>query len=128
MLNWLDKLSTHFNQPQEEEQVKIFLHALRNNTIYQIDTAMERCLNELQFVPKLAEVHQRMPEQRYAPENPAAFVKNGPDTLDLIRPFAREICPGYDKLDSVRDSKQIHDIFALATKAYHKSLLESFSR
>lgn len=124
----MDKLGTHFNQPQDEEQIKIFLHALRNCTAYQVDHAFERCMNECEFMPKLADVHKRMPEQRHAPENPAAFVKNGPDTLELIRPFARELCPGYDQLDPVRDSKKIHDTFALATKAYHKSLLESFSR
>lgn len=63
VLSWIDRLSTHFNQPQDEEQIKIFLHALRVNTVWQVNKAFERCLNECQFMPKLADVHQRMPEQ-----------------------------------------------------------------
>ena len=53
VLSWIDRLSTHFNQPQDEEQIKIFLHAFRVNTVWQVNKAFERCLNECQFMPKL---------------------------------------------------------------------------
>src|SRR5882757_1432775 len=78
VLRWMDKLGTHFNQPQDEEQINIFLHALRNCTAYQVDHAFERCMNECEFMPKLADVHKRMSDQRYPAENPAAYVLNGP--------------------------------------------------
>lgn len=89
----MDKLGTHFNQPQDEEQIKIFLHALRNCTAYQVDHAFERCMNECEFMPKLADVHKRMSDQRYPAENPAAYVLNDPPIQDLVRPFAEEAAP-----------------------------------
>jgi hypothetical protein len=99
VLSWVGKLASHFGVGLEEDQVKIFTHALRNNTTYQVDIAFDRCLNECQFMPRLADVHQRMPEMRWPPENPGAFVLNGRPILDLVREVAREIEPNYDKLD-----------------------------
>jgi hypothetical protein len=112
ILEWIDRLSTHFNSPQDEEQIKIFLHALRNNTVYQVHLGFERCLNECQFMPKLADVHARMPEQRYATENPGRFFQKKP-LLDIIRPIAEEICMevcGCEYLD-LQDAKQIEFLF-----------------
>ncbi len=63
VLGWIEKLSTHFNQPQDEEQIKIFLHALRDCSVQQVNRAFERCLNECEFMPKLSQVHDRMPER-----------------------------------------------------------------
>jgi hypothetical protein len=61
IIEWIEKLSLHFNSPQDEEQIGIFTRALERNTFRQIDAAFERCLNECMFMPKLADVHQRMP-------------------------------------------------------------------
>jgi len=47
-------------------------------------------MNECEFMPKLADVHKRMSDQRYPAENPAAYVLNGPPIQDLVRPFAEE--------------------------------------
>src|SRR5260221_11385858 len=91
VIDQVEKLAAHFKSPQDDGQIKIFVDALQNCTVYQIDTAFERCLNECEFMPKLVDVHKRMPEQRYPPENPARFVQQEP-ILDVIRPIAREIC------------------------------------
>lgn len=122
VLGWIEKLSAHFNQPQDEDQVKIFLNALRNSTIYQVDVAFERCLNECQFMPKLADVHARMPEQKNKPENPAAFRIYFPPMVDLIRPICREIHAEYDKLDVLTKdgATAIKDINAQAMQLYYK--------
>jgi hypothetical protein len=106
----------HFGATQDEDQIKIFVHALRSNTIYQIDQAFERCLNECQFMPRLADVHQRMPEQKWAPENPAAFVLNGSPTLDLVREVAREMFPNYKQLEG----KELHDAAAAANRERYR--------
>lgn len=126
ILEWIDKLSTHFKSPQDEGEIKIFLHALQNCTTYQVEQAFERCLNECTFMPKLAEVHKRMPEQRYPAENPGRFVQQEP-ILDVIRPIAREICVRltgreYDDLDTIRDRQLIHDVFAEANRERYRRM------
>ena len=122
---WIDKLSTHFGTPQDDEQIKIFIHALERNTSYQIDQAFERCLNECQFMPKLSEVHHRMPEEKWPRENPAAFVTSGPNVLDLVRPIAIEICKAntgreYEELDTIQDAPLIHQVFAEANRERYR--------
>jgi hypothetical protein len=120
IVEWIDKLSTHFASPQDEEQINIFLHALRMCTIYQVEQAFTRCLNECTFMPRLADVHQRMPEQRYPPSNPGLFTQSRP-ILEELRPLAREVCKevtgrDYDTLDGRDDERLIHDIFAEAQR------------
>lgn len=124
MLAWLEKLTSHFGASQDEEQIEIFLHALRNSTIYQVDIAFDRCLNECQFMPKLADIHAKMPEQRYAPENPAGFVLNGPPVLDLVREVAREICPEYNSLDATNPEqrKKIYDVCFAANRLRYERM------
>lgn len=91
IVEWLDELSTHFNAPQDEEQIGIFLHALEHCSIYQVDEAFKRCLNECEFMPKLAQVHAKMPEQK-DPPGKGMFTQKTP-VIDLNRPIAVEICP-----------------------------------
>jgi len=86
----VNKLAAHFNVQLDDDQINIFVHALRNSTVYQVEHAFERCLNECEFMPKLSDVHKRMSDQRYPAENPAAYVLNGPPIQDLVRPFAEE--------------------------------------
>lgn len=93
MLQWVSKLAAHFNTQLDDDQINIFVHALRNSTVYQVEHAFERCLNECEFMPKLSDVHKRMSDQRYPAENPAAYVLNGPPIQDLVRPFAEEAAP-----------------------------------
>lgn len=127
VLECVDRLSTHFNAPQEEDQINIFVHALRDCTPYQIEESFDRCLNECQFMPKLADVHQRMPEQRYPAENPGRFVVHEPPILDVIRPIAEEICKGmtgreYRELDTIKDAKRIEEVFAEANRERYRRM------
>lgn len=64
ILGWLSRLGKHFGTELTEDQIGIFLHALRDNSPRQINTAFGRCLNECSFMPKLAELHQRMPDEQ----------------------------------------------------------------
>ena len=68
ILGWLSRLSKHFGVELDEGQLEIFLHALRANSKHQINTAFGRCLNECNFMPKLAELHQRMPDEAFGTE------------------------------------------------------------
>jgi len=117
ILEWLKKLSRHFSVELSEDQLEIFTHALRNCTTYQVAQGFERCLNECQFMPKLADFHQRMPEQRFPPENPGRFVQQKP-LLDIVRPIAREISVRMTgkEYDELEDHKVIHEVFAEATR------------
>lgn len=121
ILSWLQKLSKHFGVELTEDQVEIFAHALKDSTVHQVDEAFERCLNECEFMPRLAQVHSRMPEQKYPSENPGRFVKVGPDLPDLVRPIAEEICMEfcgreYKELKTFEDAKLIHDVSAAANR------------
>jgi len=121
--NWLVKLAAHFNVELGEEQVDIFTSALRENTRYQIDEAFNRCLNECQFMPKLSDVHQKMPEEKQDLGTSWNFVLNGPSSLDRIRPIAEEICKDvtgreYKELDHnvPGDARLIHDLLFQANR------------
>ena len=96
----------------------MFTHALRNNTTYQVEIGFERCLNECEFMPRLADLHKRMPEERWAPENPAAFLKNGPDTLELVRAVAREIYPNLDSMSG----RELRDAFFVANRLRYERM------
>lgn len=118
VLNWVSKLAAHFNVAMDDDQVKIFTHALRNNTTYQADIAFDRCLNECEFMPKLHDVHERMPEQRWAPENPAAFVLNGRPVIDLVREIARELFPNLDQMQN----EELRDAFFVANRVRYERM------
>jgi hypothetical protein len=115
ILNWLSTLGKHFKTELSEDEINIFLKALQNSTSYQLDKAFDTCLNNCLFMPKLAEVHKRMPEQKWPPENPGKFVLNGPPTLDLIRPFVTPLP------DSASD-QEIMEAWAEGTRRRYKAI------
>src|SRR5256885_15483769 len=126
---WLAKLATHFGAELGEEQISIFTHALRNNTAYQIDEAFDRCLNECEFMPKLADVHKRMPEQQYPRENSGKFVLGGRPILDLVRPIAKEICKemtdrDYDSLNAMilEETSMLFNVCAAANRLRYERM------
>ena len=127
ILNWLQKLSKHFGVELTEEQVEIFAHALKDCTAYQVNEAFDRCLNECDFMPKLAQVHARMPEQKYAAENPGRFIIYDPPVPDVVRPIAEEICMEfcgreYKDLDTFADARLIHDVMAAANRIRYERM------
>lgn len=115
ILNWLSTLSKHFKTELSEDEINIFVKALRNATSYQLDTAFDACLNTCLFMPKLAEVHKRMPEQKWPAENPGKFVLNGPPTLDLIRHY---VIP----LPNSASDFEIMEAWAEGTHRFHKAI------
>jgi hypothetical protein len=126
VIDQVERLSAHFKSPQDEGQIKIFVDALQNCTVYQIETAFERCLNECEFMPKLVNVRERMPEQRYPPENPGRFTQQEP-ILDITRRIAREICKRmtgreYDDLDTIRDRQLITEVFTEAARERYRRM------
>jgi len=84
---WLRKLSAHFHVELTVEQIEVFLDELVANSDYQIQTAFERCLNECMFMPKLREVHDKIPEDREPQKIWKPQVST--PTLELVRPYAR---------------------------------------
>ena len=77
ILDWTIKLSLHFGVDLNDEQLKIFTHAFRKNTRTQINVAFSRCLNECLFMPKLKEIHERMPEpEQYRSEKTGEMMNN----------------------------------------------------
>lgn len=116
---WCEKLSAHFNFDLTEEQIEIFMEGLVKDSDYQIETAFERCLNECTFMPKLREVHEKMPERREASTTTGAYVRTGPPIADLNRPIAEKLCVllhgrRYATIDCVTEGKLIQDLFRKA--------------
>jgi len=117
ILEWVNRLALHFGATLEDEQLKIFLHALKDNTTYQIEIAFDRCLNECSFMPKLAEVHERMPVEKW-PRRDVGFVQQRP-ILDVVRDVVYEIRPDYD---SMTDPKEIAELFARANRLRYERM------
>lgn len=122
VIDQVERLAQHFKSPQDEGQIKIFVDALQSKTVYQIETAFDRCLNECEFMPKLVNVRERMPEQRYPPENPGKFVVQGRPILDEIREIVLELYPKYWDLDPIEDKQHIHDLFAQANRERYRRM------
>lgn len=122
VIDQVERLAQHFKSPQDEGQIKIFVDALQSKTVYQIQTAFDRCLNECEFMPKLVNVRERMPEQRYPPENPGKFVVRDKPILDEVRAIVLEMYPDYWKLDTIEDKHKIHDLFAAANRERYRRM------
>lgn len=122
ILAGLEKLQTHHKVILEQSEIDVFLDRLKGYTTYQIDTALERCLDEVKFMPKMPEVRERIPEQRYPAENPGRFVIHGKPLLDEIRAIVLETYPKYWDLDPVKDKQIIHDLFAAANRERYRRM------
>lgn len=122
ILSGLEKLQTHHGKVLEQDQIDIFVDRLKNYTKYQVDTAMQRCLDECDFMPKLPEVRARIPEQRYPAENPGRFVVHERPLLDEIRAIVLETYPKYWDLDPIKDKQVIHDLFAAANRERYRRM------
>lgn len=126
ILEWLGRLSKHFGTELDEGQIEIFLHALQKCSPYQVTTAFEACLNECEFMPRLAQIHERMPEQRNPPGT-GEFVTHAPPLLDVVRPIAEEICKEFtgmefNDLDAFKYPKLRHDLFGAANRLRYERM------
>jgi hypothetical protein len=65
---WVTKCGQHFRVELTEADFEIFADALRGVELWRIRKAFERCLNECEFMPKLADVWSKMPEAEPEPK------------------------------------------------------------
>lgn len=68
MVLCVTKCAQHFRAEVNEADFEIFIYALRDEELWRIEKAFERCLNECQFMPKLADVWKFMLEKEPEPQ------------------------------------------------------------
>lgn len=95
------------------------MEGLVKDSDYQIEQGFERCLNECTFMPKLREVHEKMPERREPSTSTGAYIRTGPPIADLNRSLAEKLCfllhgRRYSTLDVVTEGKLVEDLFRKA--------------
>jgi len=76
---WLILCATHFRVDLNDAEIAIYQHALRGIEPGRLDTAFQRCLRECEFMPKLVDVCNRLPEAQEPPQHTAPieeFVKD----------------------------------------------------
>lgn len=66
VLGWLRKLATNYRVELTDKDPEFWLDVLPSWSDYQINTAFALCMKECLFFPHLADVIQRMPEDRQA--------------------------------------------------------------
>lgn len=59
----LSKCSLHFRQELTDVDFEIYLSGLRTFSAERISESLERCLKECEFMPKLKEICDRMPQE-----------------------------------------------------------------
>lgn len=59
---WVILCAQHFRVEVNEADIAIYVHALRGTEPDRLDTAFQRCLKECEFMPKLVDVCNRLPE------------------------------------------------------------------
>jgi len=73
ILKWVTLLDVHFKRKEALSlpEKKIYISALRKFSVERLDPAFQRCMHECQFMPKIAEIESRMPEEYHgtAPTN-----------------------------------------------------------
>jgi hypothetical protein len=118
---WIEKLAKHFTAELDEVQIELYADQLRNFTIHQLDTAFTRCLNECEFMPRLRDVRDRMPEDRY-PADRRPFLQQKPIT-EIVRPYAEKIAQQLfgKRLDEL-DAKQTTLAFFHGNRARYKEM------
>lgn len=77
----------HFRQEVSEADAEIYLHALEGEDRDRVDAAFKRCLNECEFMPKIHDVRDRMPE-RGMPSAPQ--VDRGKVVKEWLEPFTSQ--------------------------------------
>lgn len=77
MVEQLTRCALHFRQELTEVDLEIYLNGLRPFEAYRIRAALERCFLECEFMPKLKDILDRMPEAQHS--------NNAPDSLSIVR-------------------------------------------
>jgi hypothetical protein len=59
---WIVLLAAHFRVEMSEAEIRIYCVSLESKDAECLSKAMQRCLSECEFMPKLKDIHDRMPE------------------------------------------------------------------
>lgn len=63
-LKWVTLLAAHFRIEMSEPEIRIYCDSLESRDPGCLSKAMQRCLNECEFMPKLKDINDRMPEPK----------------------------------------------------------------
>ena len=91
LIDWLQKFARHHKTTIEQEEIDIYVNALRGKTEYQINTACMRCLTEVTFMPRIAEIVARLPIEAHSAHY-TGYTQPKP-IPDIVRDIAKEISP-----------------------------------
>lgn len=81
----------HFRQEVSEADAEIYLHALEGEDRDRVDAAFKRCLNECEFMPKIHDVRDRMPEKGTpGVSDKQANLNRGKIVREWIEPFTSQ--------------------------------------
>lgn len=61
---WVSLLAAHFRVELSETEIKIYCESLQNENADCLKRSMMRCLNECEFMPKLKDIRDRLPEPK----------------------------------------------------------------
>ena len=125
--NWVLLLATHFSQPQDEDQVRVFTDGLARHSDFQIDTAFQRALHECEFMPRLRDLHMRMPEEREERKITAMSLQMPMN--EVVRPYAEKAAQGlFQKNLQELSGKDLAQAFFEGNRARYKDLGIDVSR
>jgi hypothetical protein len=62
--NWLTLLSVYYKADLTETEIEIYIHGLKRYPAEVLDEAFKRCRDECKFMPKIADIAERLPEER----------------------------------------------------------------
>ena len=63
ILIWLAKLAAYYDRQISDEDYEIYIRGLSPISDERLAVAFERCLKECEFMPKLAEICRRLPDE-----------------------------------------------------------------
>jgi hypothetical protein len=84
VVEMLTKCALHFRQELHEVDLEIYLSGLREFSADRIKGALELCFRECEFMPKLKDILERMPEEHYENEKP---------DLKIVREWDEDFTP-----------------------------------
>ena len=66
----LTRCALHYRQELTEIDLEIYLNALRPFEAYRIRGALDKCFTECEFMPKLKDILERMPDAHFENQKP----------------------------------------------------------
>ena len=66
VVKWVALLAAHFRVELSEPEIRIYCDSLASKDKDCLNKAMQRCLNECEFMPRLKDINDRLPEPKKA--------------------------------------------------------------